>query len=349
MRHFFKRGSIIFPVALALMVFLASSAMAKVEYGSFQKVIEADGDFAEATAALEQSIAGSGLELLGKMDITVPDNAQKARTYVLTSPTFNQAAADNGLASDAISVLILRIGVYEAYGKVNINIANLDALANVYFEGEKNRDALISAATAAKNEMIQVVQAVSGKVVNKQQEPIRKDKNYQGYNGDFPAQMMAKFRDFRKSLLPSKEVEGTASLDSVIDDLKNNASQSLQADPEKGWKVIGVKKFNDNVAWMGITNTYTELKCVNINSDFRFGDKTDNTKYPGVDHAPALPLELVIFKGDSGKWQIAQYGEMWRMQLYFWDSGYAAFAKNMLIPEAIMNQIDDMVNGKVSK
>jgi len=207
----------------------------------------------------------------------------------------------------------------------------------------------MSAATAAKNELIQVIQAVPGKVVNKQQEPVRGASKYRGYNGDGPAKMMAKWRDFRESLLTAKEMEGTASLDSIMDELKNNASKSLQSDPEKGWKVVAVKKFNDKIGWMGITNTYTELKCVNINSDFRFGDKKDNNKYPGVDHAPALPLELVIYQGKNGKWQIAQYGEMWRMQLYFWDSGYAAFAKNTLIPSIIFSDVENMVTGKSGK
>jgi len=349
MRHIFWKSGMVFSAVLALVVFLASSAMAKDEYGSFQKVLEADGSFAEATADLEKSLAGSKLELIGKMDITVPDNAQKCRTYVLTSPAFNQAALDNNLSSDAISALIMRIGVYEGDGKVNINIANPDALANVYFEGEKSRDALMSAATAAKNELIQVIQAVPGKVVNKQQEPVRGASKYRGYNGDGPAKMMAKWRDFRESLLTAKEMEGTASLDSIMDELKNNASKSLQSDPEKGWKVVAVKKFNDKIGWMGITNTYTELKCVNINSDFRFGDKKDNNKYPGVDHAPALPLELVIYQGKNGKWQIAQYGEMWRMQLYFWDSGYRAFAKNTLIPSIIFSDVENMVTGKSGK
>jgi hypothetical protein len=346
MRRIFGRGFFIYLMGTVLSLVLASSAMAAEKYGSFQKVLEADGDFAEATAALEQSIANSNLELLGKMDITVPNDAQKARSYVLTSPTFNQAAMSNNLSSDAISALVLRIGVYEAYGKVHLNMANLDALGTLYFEGEKKRDALLAAASEAKNELIQVIQAVDGKVVNLQQAPIRKVKKYRGYNGDFPAQMMAKFRDFRESLLTVKEVEGTTSLDAIFDEMRNNAAKSLQEDAEKGWKVVAVKKFNDNVGWMGITNTYTETKCVNINSDFRFGDKTDDTKYPGVDHAPAMPMELVIYKGANGKWQIAQYGEMWRMQLYFWDSGYAAFAKNMLIPAAIINQIEAMVRGK---
>jgi hypothetical protein len=342
----YSRGAlVIFLSALALMA-LTGPAMAKSnQIGIFQKVLEADDDFATATAALEQSIAGSSLELLGKMDVTVPDDAQRCRAYVLTSPAFNQAAIGK-MKSDALSALVLRIGVYEAYGKVHMNIANLDALAHVYFEGEKGRDSLMAAANAAKKELIQVVQAVPGKVVNEQQEPVRKAKKYQGYNGDGPAKMMAKWRDFRESLLTAREVDGATGLEAIIDEIKNNAAQSLQADAEKGWKVVAVKNFDNQAAWVGISNTYTEMKCVNINSDFRFGDKTDDTQFPGVDHAPALPLELLIYKGENGKWQIAQYGQMWRMQLYFWDSGYAAFAKNTLIPSIIFGDIEAMVKGE---
>ncbi|NOY54104.1 MAG: hypothetical protein GXP58_10890 [Deltaproteobacteria bacterium] len=341
-----NKGIIVNLFAVFLMLAFASTAMAKsVKVGVFQKVLEADDDFPEVTAALEQSIAKSNLELLGKMDIAVPENAQKARTYILTSPVFNQAALGN-MPADAISVLILRIGVYEAYGKVNINIANPDALANVYFDGVKNNDALMAAASAAKNELVQVIRAVPGKAVSTQQEPIRKLSKYRGYDGDGPAKMMAKFRDFRESLLTVKEVDGSTSLDTIIGDLKSKAAASRQADTDKGFHVVAVKKFDGKAAWLGITNRYTETKCININSDFRFSAKADNNKYPGVDHAPALPLELVIYKGKDGKWQIAQYGEMWRMQLYFWDSGYLAFAKNTLIPSTIFGDIEDMVKGK---
>jgi uncharacterized protein (DUF302 family) len=335
---------LVYVMISVLTLVYASTAAAADKIGIFQKIVEADGDFAETTATLEQSIANSSLELLGKMDIAVPDDAQKCRTYVLTSPAFNQAAMGS-LSPDAISALVLRIGVYEADGKVHVNIANPDALANVYFEGESARDSLMAASSAAKKELIQVIQAVEGKVVNAQQEPVRKAKKYRGYNGDGPAKMMAKFRDFRESLLTAKEADGSTSLDQIIDEIKNNAAASLQADAQKGWKVVAAKKFSDKAAWVGITNIYTETKCVNINSDFRFGDKTDNNRYPGVDHAPAMPLEVVIYKGDNGKWQVAQYGEMWRMQLYFWDSGYAAFAKNTLIPSIIFSDIESMIKG----
>lgn len=332
-------------VTVASLIASPSLASAKEKIGIFQKVLETPRSFAETTAALEQSIAGSGLELLAKTDVAVPEDAQKCRTYVLTSPAFNQAVVGTA-APDTVSALILRIGVYEAYGKVHINIANPEALANVYFDGEKQSDALMAAALAAKQQLVKVAQAVPGIPKDEQQEPLRKAKAYRGYNGDGPAKMMAKFRDFRESLLTAKEVDGSASLDAILDELKDSAARSLAADQEKGWKVVGVKKFSDDLAWMGLLNAYTGLKCININSDFRFGDKTDDTRYPGVDHATAMPMELIIYRGKDGEWQIAHYGQMWRMQLYFWDSGYAAFAKNTLVPSIIFGNIEEMVKGE---
>ena len=79
-----------------------------------------------------------------------------------------------------------------------------------------------------------------------------------------------------------------------------------------------------------------------INSDFRSDGKAKDAPYPGVDHAAALPLEVLVI--NTGKdVQVVQYGEMWRMQLYFWDSGYLAFAKNTLIPATIFSSIDKVL------
>ncbi|RMF86042.1 MAG: hypothetical protein D6739_03715 [Nitrospirae bacterium] len=331
---------------LAAITLLAApaAALAAKKVGIFQEVLETPRSFAETTAALEKAIAGSSLELIGKADIAVPDDAQKARVYCLTSPAFNRIALAT-MAPDEVSALILRAGVYEAYGKVHVNIANPEAIANVYFADEKQRDALISAALAAKQELIRVIQSVPGIPKDAQQEPIRKLKKYRGYNGDGPAKMMAKFRDFRESLLTVKEVDGSVPVDRLIEEIKANAARSVSRDPEKGWHVVAVKRFSDDLAWVGILNRYTGLKCIKINSDFRFKDKKEGTKYPGVDHTPAMPMELVLYKKD-GKWRIAQYGEMWRMQLYFWDSGYAAFAKNTLIPSIIFGDIEKLVKGE---
>jgi len=37
---------------------------------------------------------------------------------------------------------------------------------------------------------------------------------------------------------------------------------------------------------------------------------------------------------------------MWRMQLYFWDSGYRAFTANVGVPGDIVNSIESAVQAK---
>ena len=53
---------------------------------------------------------------------------------------------------------------------------------------------------------------------------------------------------------------------------------------------------------------------------------------------------LVVKDGDQTL--VLHYGQMWRMQLYFWDSGYRAFTANVGVPSAIANSIKDTIEGE---
>jgi hypothetical protein len=64
-----------------------------------------------------------------------------------------------------------------------------------------------------------------------------------------------------------------------------------------------------------------------------------------VDHVTALPTEILVYK-DAADTRVVHYGQMWRMQLYFWDSGYRAFTANVGVPSAIANSIEDTVAGE---
>jgi len=65
----------------------------------------------------------------------------------------------------------------------------------------------------------------------------------------------------------------------------------------------------------------------------------DDAPLPGVDHTPALPLQVLVVN-DGKQVQVAQNGPMWRMQLYFGDSGYGAFAKNAGMPGTLVDFIE---------
>lgn len=329
-----------------LVVLSAWSGVARAadEYGIFERLLTASGSFEETSAALEKSLGESKLALHAKHDLKIPDGTQKARVYVLTSPAYLEAA--KGAPANTISAQILRVAVYQ-YGegkKTYINMANPTSHAMVFYAGQKDYPQLLAAAKAAAQEIRDVVAKVPGKAEAMQLEPVRSEKTLNKFNGDGPAKMMAKWRNWEESqrvLFEGKPEEFATIVARVEKALA--ASKDKGPDDASGWRLISQVPVGANAVYFGISNEYTENKCVRINSDFRSDGKTKDAPYPGVDHAPALPLEILVIN-DGKTVRAVQYGEMWRMQLYFWDSGYMAFTKNTFVPSAIFNSIEKALN-----
>lgn len=347
MRQFFEKS--LFPALLfvfAIMVMPFGSVYAADEYGIFERISEASGSFTDTTAALEKALAESKLTFHAKRDLTYTDKKQEGRVYIVTSPAYMEAAKDE--SPDTISAQILKIGVYE-YGegkKVHINMGNPAAHAMVFYAGSKNYGKLLAAAKAAAQEIRDVAAKVPGKQVSVQLEPVRTEKTLNKFNGDGPAKMMAKFRNWKESqneVWKDKPENFNAAVARVEKALA--ASKDKGVDDSSGWTLVSKIPVGANAVYFGINNQYTENKCIRINSDFRSDGKTKDAPYPGVDHAPAMPMEVLVVN-DGKEVKVVQYGEMWRMQLYFWDSGYMAFAKNTLIPSIIFSSIDEMLNMK---
>ncbi len=316
-------------------------ALAAEEYGIFERILEASGSFQDTTAALEKAIAESKFTLQGKRDLAYTDKQQEARVYVLISPAYMEAAKNE--APNTISAQILRIGVYQ-YGAgkpTHIDIANPMAHAMVFYSGSQDYDKLLVAAKATEQELRDMVAKVPGKTVTVQLEPIRTERTYNEFNGDGPAKMMAKWRNWSESqnlVFSAKPQDFQATVTKVEKILQ--ASKDKGVGDSSGWTLVSQIPVGTNAVYFGISNQYTENKCIRINSDFRSEGKAPDAPYPGVDHTPFLPLEVLVVN-DGQEVKVLQYGEMWRMQLYFWDSGYLAFAKNTLIPGIIFSSIDE--------
>jgi len=330
----------LFAVAFALVAGM-SNASAAEDYGIFERLLEASGSFNDTTAALEKAIGESKLTLQAKRDLTYTDKQQQARVYVLTSPTYLEAA--KGEAANTASAQILRIGVYE-YGegkKTHVNIANPVAHAMVFYSGSKNYDQMLAAAKAVEQELREVVGKVPGKPVQVQLEPMRTEKTLNKFNGDGPAKMMAKWRNWEESqnVVFSDKAENFQSIVAKVEKALL-ASKDKGVTDSSGWTLVTKIPVGANAVYFGISNQYTENKCIRINSDFRNEGRADDAPYPGVDHTPALPIDILVFN-DGKEVKVVQYGEMWRMQLYFWDSGYLAFAKNTIVPSIVFGSIEE--------
>lgn len=337
------------PIILVLTFVLGlGNAIASEQYGIFERILEASGSFDDTTAALEKALAESKLTLHAKRDLAYIDKRQQARVYVLTSPPYLEAAEAE--SPDTISAQILRIGVYE-YGagkKVHVNMANPIAHAMVFYANSKNYGKMLTAAMTVGQEIKNTVAKVPGTKVSVQLEPIRSERALNKFNGDGLAKLMAKFRNWKESqkmVLQNKPEDFADTVARVENALR--ASQDKGVEDSSGWRLISKIPVGTNAVYFGITNDYTENKCIRINSDFRSEGKSKEAPYPGVDHAPALPLEVLVIN-DGKETRVVQYGEMWRMQLYFWDSGYMAFAKNTLIPGIIFSSIDQTLSASAS-
>ncbi len=310
------------------------------DYGIFEKILNATGSFEETTSAFETALDESNLTLHSKYDFNSSDiDGQKSRLYLLTSPMYMKDAENE--EPNTISAQVLRVAIYEydSGRKTFINMANPVAHAMVYYAGSKKYNRLKAASESVAREIRNVVSKVPGEVVSEQMEPMRDEEGLNEFNGDGPAKMMALWRNWEES---QDELFDEKTMEAAVARVEQTIKGSEDAGTEDciGWRIISKIEFKDAV-YFGITNEYTENRTTSINSDFRSNGKSDDAPLPGIDHASAHPMEIIVYK-DGRNIKAIQYGQMWRMQLYYWDSGYAAFAKYTMIPGIISGSIEDL-------
>ena len=332
-------------MAVILIAALVSAPLSHAadKIGIFESILESSQSYSETTAALESAFEDSSLQLHATHDVRVPEGAHQARVFVLTSPAYVKAAETE--SARTISAQILRIAVYTQGDDHTtfVNMANPIAHAMVFYAKSSNYDELVAAARNAAAEMRQLVIALPGTALSQQQEPRRSEKHYRKFKGDGPARMMAKFRTFEKSQL-SVDVDTSGGFDATVDEVAAalKAGSVSDASDSTGWETITQIRLRDDAVYIGLTNPYIEDKMIRINSRFRGDSKSELSPYPGVDHVAALPTEVLIIK-DGDETKVLHYGQMWRMQLYFWDSGYRAFTANVGVPSTIASSIEDAI------
>lgn len=330
-------------ITIAALLSAPFSFAADEEIGIFETIHASSVSFEDTTAAVDAAFASSGLVLHATHDVRVPESRHQARVYVLTSPTYANAAKEE--SARTISAQILRVAVYTQGDdqKTYINMANPVAHAMVFYTDSSNYDGMVAAAGAAAQEIRDLVAAVPGDAMSVQQSPMRYEKHYRKFKGDGPARMMAKFRTFEKSQLLITD-DSAANFDAVVERVIAALAAGEVSGPDEstGWEQVAKIGLRDDAVYIGITNPYIEDRMVKINSRFRSDDKSDLSPYPGVDHVSALPAEVLIVK-EGDETLVLHYGQMWRMQLYFWDSGYRAFTANVGVPSEIANSIEDTI------
>lgn len=332
-------------VALLALAFWAPATLAEEDIGIFETVLESSVSFSETTDAIESALAGSETDLVlhASHVVRVPDDMHQAKVYVLTSPAYAEAAA--GESPRTISAQVLRIAVFTSGDeqKTFVNMANPVAHAMVFYAGSSKYGPLVESSKGAAAQIRELVANVPGKAVKYPAGPTRAEKKYRKFNGDGPAKMMAKWRNWQESQLHIEE-GAAGDFDAIVERVAAALSDGAVSDASDstGWDVITQIQLRDDAVYIGLSNPYIEDKMIRINSRFRSEGKSELSPYPGVDHVSALPTEVLVVK-DGRETLVLHYGQMWRMQLYFWDSGYRAFTANVGVPGTIVSSIEDAV------
>ena len=128
----------------------------------------------------------------------------------------------------------------------------------------------------------------------------------------------------------------------VADDIWHRLQQ-----PARGkWQLHGIYRLElgDGMVVLGVSGAAMETKAFGI---VGAGDDDSRSKFkcPGIAYAAAFPVELVV-RRDGGVVRVEAIDAMFRMKMYFEDAGQMKFARNMMMPGSIAEELHALVLGR---
>jgi uncharacterized protein (DUF302 family) len=306
-----------FAVLLALPASAAGAERTQGVYVTFLSGLKAD--VGETAAKAEAALKGAGFAILASFDNGVPPGCQaKARTIVFASEPWATEVLSGG--ADKAFGLPMRLAVYGDASGASVALVNPVSLLRTFYAS----DAKDAAAQKAVDDVAAAL-APLGAVSQKQAGQLRESGAIGGMGGGaFPDKIVPVLAPAR----PPAE---------VAEALKAGIADA------SGWRAVYAYKASDDVFVVGLTNAKTEGRAFGIAGEKR---ATEANPFPGLDHAAAFPIEVVVTKKGADS-SVTLLKEMWRMKLYFQDAGNWAFMKNMQMPGDIQNEIEAAVRKAV--
>jgi len=293
---------------------MAVTAFAGDEYGVYVKAVNgAKPDFAGVVKQVEDAATAAGWTVLASFDTGVEDRCGKVQAHVVVVNNDEYASKLMKHGPLAAFALPVRIGVFEDASGIHVDFVNPASIVRtVLGDGVEDELAVQTMKDLAKS----LGDGVQGNAAVKQIGQLRDEGHVGGMGGG----------DF------VKKVE-TIHTGGAVDDVVSKVQEGIKADTN-GWKLIYTLKAGDATI-IGLTKKATEAKAFDIAGEKR---ETDKDQCPGLDHAAAFPIEVVV-SGDAGKAKVQVLDEMYRMKVYFEDAGNWAFMKNMTMPGHIEDEV----------
>ena len=338
------------------------------DHGMYMLVVKnIKGDYGSVCDQVKQSVINAGFRILSDRDMTTPDRVKKdqknlcgykGKLLVFSSDDYVKILT--GFGNKYLAASMLRVGIHETNEGIQIIIADPETINRIIFN-DLNDDLynkIVKSTIPYKNKIIDALHSMKiGFNVREVREPKRSTEDLREASKDMIMMVgdMTFFEDEDQfpEIYSQKNDVSIEGLEKLKQKLYNNIknftpnqedkeyrwSKDLKEDLK--WKIVGEVYSPDKKAILfGLTRNQTEGVSFYI-----VGDETKENSCPGLDHLTAYPIEvLLMIKGD--KIVVHTPREMFRMDMYFWDAGMAAFTNHMSMPGILDESIYRALFGK---
>jgi uncharacterized protein (DUF302 family) len=292
------------------------------------------GSFDDASNALRAACVANGWEIVAVHDAVADRRActYRARVFVIHSPRYAERVLAHGpRAAFAVPV---RVALYEDeagthLAAVNPLSINRTIVAETGFE---------AASQALVRELQHIVSgSLSGRFALRQYGQVR-ERGLIGRTMGIMAggPFLEEIRNV--STVPGKSPEELVRVaDQVWKGIEQGAGRGR-------WQVHGIYRLDlsaQGVIVIGVSGDALEAKSfaiVGAGND----DRRAHYKCPGLAHAAAYPIEIVVFR-EQDQVHVALIDGMYRMKMYFEDAGKMKFAANMGMPGSVEDEIRGLI------
>ena len=332
----FRKSHLIITAVLMLAVLAsmshAGNAIDGETYGVYQYVVQkAEGTIDEISAAIGKAAVNSGWMVSGTTDSGDPNNCDfKSRVVVLYHPQY----------ADVIVGANVETGPYAALDRVNIFQDEEGTHVSVVNPLSINRTILMDDTS---------YQEISGKHLQELRTMI-----LSAVKGTESAAQYGEFRTegyIGKTMGVVADGKFQKLVNQKYKIKKGTVSAAGQAiglgfrEKTRTWGLVLVYKVYmpaHNVYILGVSGSPMDTKSF----QFVKGGQNEirkNFACPGLSHAGAYPIEIVVYTDKAGVIRVAMIDFRYRMKMYFEDAGTAAFMNNMNIPDSIEKEATEYI------
>ena len=305
------------------------------EYGVYEYVVRnVKGDFEQAAQNIQSSALKAGWTVLAGIDAGVPEQCTyRARVLVLVDTLYaNRLMGRN--AKTAPFAIIDRINVFNDEQGIHVSVVNPHSIIRTVMMDDTAYGSI--AENHLRDLRSIIASSVQGEESRKQYGELRDE----GFIGKTMGVMAG-------GLFEDKIEDIAVIAKGDVFSVSETVQERFQK-PGSTWGLHGVFRLDlpeFKTVIFGTTGPLMESKSFSIVKEGS-DDARSDFAFPGLAHAAAYPLEVVVV-GKESSVMIRTVESMYRMKMYFEDAGKWAFLKNMGMPGSIADEIKNQLGAAV--